>query len=289
MAKKIQEYITYLSPEFIYIPFDNMETLRIKKSKNVYHNMSLGTRNDGTQIFSPVSGRIIGVKEMDFKNNRYNSLVIENNFIDKKEVLNPLRNVSKLKKSEIVESLNKYGLGKNLNSKTTLVVNSLYDKKYDLKDMVINYESYEEILEAIDEFMNVFNIKNCYICVDKNDLYSISAYEKYINAFLNICMVHSNKKFRNNNNVAFYNVEDILAIHKAMCLDYMYDNTIITINDGDTTIVKVKLYTSLYELLKALKISFNNKYVYVDKKEINNIKDFVIDRDVRSVIVRDKK
>ena len=288
MAKKIQEYITYLSPEFIYIPFDNMETLRIKKSKNVYHNMSLGTRNDGTQIFSPVSGRIIGVKEMDFKNNRYNSLVIENNFIDKKEVLNPLRNVSKLKKSEIVESLNKYGLGKNLNSKTTLVVNSLYDKKYDLKDMVINYESYEEILEAIDEFMSAFNIKNCYICIDKNDLYSISAYEKYINAFLNICLVHSNKKFKNDKCV-FYNIEDILAIHKAICLDYMYDNTIITINNGEPTIVKVKLYTSLYEVLKALKIAFTNKIIYVNNKQIDNVYDFVIDSSVRSVIVKDKK
>jgi len=289
MQKKIQEYITYLSPEFIYIPFDNMETLRIKRSKTVYHNMSLGTRNDGTTIFSPVSGRIIGIKEMDYKNNRCNSLVVENDFIDKKEKLNPLRNVSKLKKSEIIESLNKYGLGKNINSKTTLVVNSLYDKKYDLKDMVINYESYEEILEAIDEFMNVFNIKNCYICIDKNDLYSISAYEKYINAFLNICMVHSDKKFRNNKNVAFYNIENILAIHKAMCLDYMYDNTIITINSGDTTIVKVKLYTSLYELLKALKISYSNKLIYVDGKEVNDIKDFVIDGSVRSVVVRNRK
>ena len=53
-----------------------------------------------------------------------------------------------------------------INSKTTLVVTSLYDKKYDLNDMVINYESYEEILEAIDEFMNKFNMKNCFLNVN---------------------------------------------------------------------------------------------------------------------------
>ena len=169
-----------------------------------------------------------------------------------------------------------------------MIVNSLYDKKYDLKDMVINYESYEEILEAIDEFMSAFNIKNCYICIDKNDLYSISAYEKYINAFLNICLVHSNKKFKNDKCV-FYNIEDILAIHKAICLDYMYDNTIITINNGEPTIVKVKLYTSLYEVLKALKIAFTNKIIYVNNKQIDNVYDFVIDSSVRSVIVKDKK
>ena len=239
MAKKIQEYITYLSPNYIYVPFDNMELLRIKKSKNVYHNMSLGTTSDGKYIYSPVSGRIVGLKEMEYSGGKYNSLVIENDFIDKKEQLNPLKNVSKLKKADIIESLTKYGLNKSINSKTTLVVNSLYNKKYDLRDMVINHESYEEILEAIDEFMNVFNMKNCYICVDKNDLYSINAYEKYINAFLNICLVHSNKRFKDNKCV-FYGVEDILAIHKAMCLDYMYDNTIITINHkGEPTIVKV--------------------------------------------------
>ena len=288
MAKKIQEYITYLSPEFIYVPFDNMELLRIKKSKIVYHNMSLGTRSDGKNIFSPVSGKIIGIKQMDYKNYRSNSLVIENNFIDKKEKLNYLKNISKLKKSEIIESLKKYGFESNINSKTTLVVNSLYNKNYDLKDMVINYESYEEILEAIDEFMNAFNMKNCYISVPKNDLYSISAYEKYINAFLNICLVNSNKKFKNNKCV-FYSVEDILAIHKAICLDYMYDNNIITINNGTPTIVKVKLYTSLYELLKALKISFNNKNIYVDNKLIDDVRDYVIDSTVRSVIIKDRK
>ena len=287
MAKKIQEYITYLSPNYIYVPFDNMELLRIKKSKNVYHNMSLGTTSDGKYIYSPVSGRIVGLKEMEYSGGKYNSLVIENDFIDKKEQLNPLKNVSKLKKTDIIESLTKYGLNKSINSKTTLVVNSLYNKKYDLRDMVINHESYEEILEAIDEFMNVFNMKNCYICVDKNDLYSINAYEKYINAFLNICIVHSNKKFKDSTCV-FYSIEEILAIHKAIHLDYMYDNTIITINDGKPTIVKVKLYTSLKELLQALKITYKSKLVFINNKQIEKVDSFIIDESVRSVILKDK-
>ena len=287
--KKVQSYITFFTPEFIYVPYDNKDLLTLNAKGQVSHNLLLGTMNNGDKIFSPVSGKIIGTQVMQYNGYTSNALVIENNFMDRRDKLNPVRNINKLKKSEIIESLEKYKLKRQINSKTTLVVNSLYDKKYDLKDVVINYESYEEILEAIDEFMSVFNIKNCYICIDKNDLYSISSYEKYINAFLNICMVHSNKKFRNNKNVVFYNIEDILAIHKAMCLDYMYDNVIVTINDGNTTVVKVKLYTSLFELLKALKISITNKIVYVDNKEIINVKDFVIDRDVRSIIVRSIK
>lgn len=286
MAKEIQEYITYLSPEFIYVPFDSVDKLQLSKNKLVNHNTLLGERDNGKKIFSPVSGKVIGAKEMIYKSGKCKSLVIENDFIDKKEKLNPTRNLSKTKKSDIVESLKKYGLDNKINSKTTLVVNSLYDKNYDLKDMVINYECYEEILEAIDEFMSAFGMKNCYICVDRNDLYSIEAYNKYINAFLNICMVHSNKKFKDSTCV-FYSVEEILAIHKAISLDYMYDNTILTINNGKPTIVKVKLYTSLVELLEALKIPYKTKKIYVDNNIIDNPSDFIIDASVRSVIVKD--
>ena len=286
--KKVQEYITYLSPEFIYVPFDNIELLHIKKSKLVYNNTFLGTTNDGVKIFSPVSGKIIGVKDMIYNKKNSKALVIENDFIDRREKLNPTRNMSKLKRSEVVESLEKYGLNKKINSKTTLVVNSLYDKNNDLKDMVINYESYEEILEAIDEFMEIFNMKTCYICVDRDDLISISAYEKYINAFLNICLVHSNKKFKDSTCV-FYSVEEILAIYKAIHLDYMYDNTIITINNGSPIIVKVKLYTPLCELLRVLKMNIRDSEIFINGEKKENILNFVIDSTVRSVTIKGKR
>lgn len=287
MKKKFQEYLTYLSPEFIYIPFDKMELLKIKSSKIVLNNTFLGNMEDGRNIFSPVSGKILGIKEMQFNGKKSNCLVVENDFIDKREKLNPSRSIAKVKKSELKESLDKYGLNKKINSKTTLVVNSFYDKKTDLKDVVINYESYEEILEAIDEFMSIFNMKNCYICIDKADLYSIHSYEKYINAFLNICIVHSNKKFKEDTCV-FYGVEEILAIYKAIHQDYMYDNTIITIFDGvESTVVKVKLFTSLNELLKVLKVNYKGKVISVNGNVIDDSKDFVIDSSVRSVVIKD--
>ena len=285
--KKVQEYITFLSPEFIYVPYDREDLLTLKRNRQVLNNSLLGTNSNGKKIFSPVSGTIIGKKNIFYNGFNSSALVIENNFMEKREKLNPTRNMNKTKKSEIVESLTKYGLNKKINSKTTLVVNSLYDKKYDLKDVVINHESYEEILEAIDEFMEIFNMKNCYICIDKNDLYSITAYEKYINAFLNICIVHSNKKFKDSNCV-FYSIEEILAIHKAIHLDYLYDNTIITINNGKPTIVKVKLYSCLGELLKALRIPFKSKRVLVNNNEVVSVNDFAIDPSVRSVIIKDK-
>ncbi|NLC48345.1 MAG: hypothetical protein GX758_03180 [Tenericutes bacterium] len=286
--KKMQEYISYLTPEYLYIPFNNIENLKIKKNKIVYHNMFLGTLNDETKIYSPASGKIIGLKEVNLLSGKTQSLVIENDFIDKKEKLNAVKNINKLKKADIIESLSNYGFNQKVNSKTIMVVNSFYDKKIDLKDMVINYEFYEEILEAIDEYMEIFNMKACYICIPRDDLYSIAAYEKYINAFPNICIVHSNRKFKDSS-CAFYSIEQILSIHKAIHLDYLYDNTIITIYDSKPTIVKIKIYTSLYELLKALKIEFKSKIVYVNNKEVADINNFVIDSSVRSILIKDNK
>ena len=285
--KKTQEYITYLTPEFIYVPFDDEKLLNIPKTRKIYHNGYLGKNTKNKNLFSPVSGLIIGYRQSIYANYECKSVVIENDFIDKREKLNASRDIKKIKKADIIASLTKYGLNQKINSKTTLVVNSLYDKKYDLKDMVINVESYEEILEAIDEFMEIFNMKTCYICVDRNDLYSINAFEKYINAFVNIALVHSNKKFKSDKTV-FYSIEEILAIHKAIHLDYMYDNTIITINNNGTpTIVKVKIYSSLSELLQALKITFKGKKVTINGKIYTNISNFVIDESVRSIVIKD--
>ena len=284
--KKNQEYITFLTPEFIYIPFDREDLLKIDKSRRIYHDGYLGMRSNNDKIFCPCSGYVLGMRKSSYNGYESNSLVIENDFMDVRVKLNPSKSINKIKKSEVIESLAKYGLNKKINSKTTLVVNSLYDKKYDLKDMVINCEYYEEILEAIDEFMEIFGLKVAYINVDRNDLYSINAYEKYINAFLNICLVHSNKKFKDSSTV-FYSVDEILAIHKAIHLDYMYDNTVITINNGTPHIVKVKLYTSLSELLQALKITYKTKTVLVNNIEVD-ASSFVIDSSVRSVIIKDK-
>lgn len=287
MKKKIQEYLTYLTAEYIYIPYDKEELLNLPKDKYVYNNSCLGTFSNDHKIFSPVSGRVIGISKMNYVDSLKNCLVIENDFIDRREKLNHTRNINKLKKSEITESLEKYNLNKKINSKTTLVVNSFYDKKTDLKDMVINYESYEEILEAIDEFMNIFNMKTCYISIPNNDIVSTSSYEKYINAFPNICIVHSNHKFKDSTCV-FYTVEEILAIYKAIHLDYMYDSVMFTICSSEhPIIVKVKLYTALFEILRALKVQYRGKKVYVNGKEIKSIKSFVIDSNVRSILIKE--
>lgn len=284
MKTKTYEYLTYYSPSFIYIPYDNIDTLNIRKDKKVFNNMHLGTRKDNSNIFSSVSGIIVGSKKMNYLDGTYDSLIIENDFIERRKKISPFKELSMLNKNEINDLLIKYGLYKRINSKTILIVKSTFSKK-DYGDMVINYESYEEILESIDELLEVYKIKNCYIVIPNDDLVSRSAFNKYINAFPNICITNSDKKIKNNKSV-IYSIEDVLAVNKAVHLDYLLDNTMITINSKDRIVVRVKLFSSLIEVLDALKIKYKNKKVYVNDKFIEDISDFVITRNIKIVEIK---
>ena len=102
MKKKIQEYLTYLTAEYIYIPYDKEELLSLPKDKYIYNNSSLGTLSNGHKIFSPVSGKIIGISEMDYVDSLKKCLVIENDFIDRRSKLNPFKDISNIKKSDII-------------------------------------------------------------------------------------------------------------------------------------------------------------------------------------------
>lgn len=286
MKKKTYEYLTFYSPSFVYIPYDNIENLSIRKDKKIYNNSIIGTRKDNSNIFSDVSGVLAGSMKMNYLSGHSESLIIENDFMDRKKVLNPYKDISSLNKNEINDLLIKHGLYKRLNSKSTLIVNSTYNSKNDIGDMFINYESYDEILETIDEILNVYNIKVCYIVVPHEDFVSIDAYNKYINAFDNICIVHSNKKF-NDKSCVFYDVEDIMAAGKAIHQDSFFDSTMISIiSDNNKVAIKTKVYSSLTEVLDTFKIKYKNKSVYINGNMYSDINDFVITRDVKIIEVK---
>ena len=50
MKKKKDEYITYFTPEYIYIPFDNQDLLSFNNNMEVYNNSYLGKRKIDTVI-----------------------------------------------------------------------------------------------------------------------------------------------------------------------------------------------------------------------------------------------
>jgi len=288
MKKQIQEYLNYLTPKFIYIPFDNASKLKLKRNKLVYNNMFLGTKEDGFNIYSPVSGKILGVKQMDTFNGLFKCLVIENDFIDKREKLNPNKSKTsllKMKKTDINSLLEKFNLNKKLSSKKNILIESTYKKDNDLSDMVINYEYYEEILETIDILMLTYNIKNAYICIPEDDMYSRFAYSKYINSFDNICIVSNMKKIKKDDLINI-TIKEINSIYKAIHKEHFNDTTIITITNNKPIIIKTKLYTHLTEILKDFKILYKGKNIYINNKLIDKVDNFIVTNEIKTILIK---
>lgn len=289
MKKNIQECLTYITPKFVFIPFDEVGLLRIKKNKVVFNNMFLGNRKNGEYIYSPVSGNIIGMKDMRTIDGMCKALVIENDFIDRKEKINVCKsynNLLKLKKSEVNDILVKYNFDKKFGNKKNLLVSSTYNKNNDLGDMVLNYEEYEVILETIDFLMEKYNIKNAYINIPKEDLYSDFAYNKYINAFDNICTINNTKKLKVQDMICL-TVMDVFDIYKAICKNYYNEDMFVTIYENSNSIIlKIKEYTSLIELFNDFKVSYKGKNVFVNDVLIDNIDLFIITKKVKSIVIK---
>ena len=72
MEKKIQEYITYLSPEFIYIPFDKRETLDLPKNGIVYFNTHLGVKEDNKNSNNLIDNKKFNISFFATINNQCN-------------------------------------------------------------------------------------------------------------------------------------------------------------------------------------------------------------------------
>ena len=131
--------------------------------------------------------------------------------------------------------------------------------------MVINYESYEEILEAIDEFMDIFNMKTCYICMDRNDLYSINVNIKNDNdndSFERNNSKSNEKKNLNNDAKKNYNFKTYeVDIHQRKRTPININKDIhSTKNENNNNIITKEKYKNILKLINnSLKKNNGNK------------------------------
>ena len=76
-----EDIIEFLNPRFIFLPIKEGFKLKVRDEEYVYKNDIVAMDREGHMVHSSISGRVLGVKEMPYYNNKsYPSLVIENDF-----------------------------------------------------------------------------------------------------------------------------------------------------------------------------------------------------------------
>lgn len=182
---KLESQITnFLAPDFIYIPIKN-EKISFQKDDLVKKGDSLFLN-----IYSPVSGRIIGVKDCTlYDGTTTKCLVVTNDF--KENYASRIATRKKLNNitlSEIEKDIKDIELKRVLNNKNIkyIIISGIDDEPYIANEIFVQKENTKIILETIDALLNVFQDSKAYVVIKNTDRENIESYTNFIGTYKKI-------------------------------------------------------------------------------------------------------
>ncbi len=284
-------FISYITPKYVYLPIYSKENLNIRRDKKVFVGSIVGQYKNNN-IYSPVSGKIVGVQEMNFCNEKILSLVIENNYLSKAQKIKGFRKIiSNYTKKDANMLLEKYGLKRNFIQKKKLIIDLTIYKNH---SNPVRYELINntmEFLESIDALCDVFNldatifISNKDLILNENLIKFIGMYPE-INIIVSTCKLDI-KKYCKLNDYVVYNGVEILKIYEAFKRDDYYSyKYICVIDEKQIYYLKIKPYILLEEILYILKIKNKNVCKIIGnqiyEKEVSNL---IIDEEIDIIVL----
>lgn len=275
-----EKYKVFNVPRYVYIPYESVEKLTLRKSGAVYLNEYLGPIG-ANNIYSTVSGRIIGTKKMAFNKSIANTLVIENDFKDKYfKIKTGKLNYDFYKRKDANELFNLFNIDGKFNGKKYLMVDLTVKNGYIENKYIIKKYNYE-LLETIDAILKIFSIGVAYVAINNQSITDLL--EEYSGIYPNIKFV---SKVITNEYSVFYTGYDIIKIYNALKFNRFYSEKYVTITSkNDTFVIKTKVGIEIKELLLNLNVSFNNiNVIYYNNERINNY-DGILSSSIKTIII----
>ena len=302
ISNKILEF---KSPKNIYIPILTNSTFKL--NEYVYKNTYFGN------YITSISGYIKDIKQIKLNNKQVSSIIIDNDYKENIKKKNNYKKVSS--KEELLELLNNYKLDdiyNKINNQSiinNLVISSIDEEEYSIKEYITLSNYYSEILETIDSLCNIFNKEKSIITTKNTDFNSIKNVKSVLGTYPNIEVVLVPDKYlisykpflcsylnKEENDTLILSTSDIYNIYK--CINNkIIDDNIITISGNaikKSMVVNARLYISLKELLDEF-VNYNTSEYeiflngYVGGKKVKNIDNIIITRDINVIIINKKE
>lgn len=160
----------YLNPDLIYIPIRDGVFLHVKQD-----DLVLKGENIVDNVYSPVSGKVIGSKKMlNCKNEVVNCVVIKNDYKEKRyKKYGTKRNLANYDMKKAIEILNTSGIMfpfeiSELHNLNTLVLNAIDSEAYVISEFMELRENVYEILDTIDALCEIFNISKVILAIKES-------------------------------------------------------------------------------------------------------------------------
>lgn len=301
MKKEVKlNYLSFMTPDFLYVPFDDKESLKIPKNKNIYCGSSLGSYLNSNKIYSPASGTLIGVKSFMTSKGMSNVLIIENDYRDRRQkVIGFKRDITDFKKKETNNMLDSINLDRNFTNKKHLLINVTYDKKNDLADMFLVSENVHKFLEVADALLTIFELKEVIFFINNKDKITYDSLSKYIGSYVNVDINIINKNIKDTDlaktmfgkkstECVVYNAFELFEIYNILKNNKITTEKFITIygHKIDSKVLYTKIGVSIENILTILRLKTvaKNISLITSEEEVNIEKnEAVITKNVKAI------
>ncbi len=182
---KVKSQVThFLTPDFIYIPIEN-RPLPFKRNQEIKKEESIFT-----DVFSPISGNIIGVSNGTFYDGQTKKcLVLKNNYQEKvKNRVATRKKLSTITIENIKNEIKRADLQEkllHLDSKH-LIVCGIDEEPYIANEVFIQKENTKEILETLDALLKFYENATAHIIIKNIDSENIESYSNFLGTYQNI-------------------------------------------------------------------------------------------------------
>lgn len=301
----------FLDPDYIYVPIKENQKVKIKNHEKVFKG-SVILSNDTDNYYSSISGEVIGaVKVKDYNNKELNSIVIENDYKEKREKrIGVKKDINKYSKEEVNDLIKKFNVSKNDIKGKILIINGIdldpFEENY---SFIINkYAS--KVLECTDAICEIFKIKKCFFAIKNNDALNVFMLINNIGTYPNISLKLINDNYpigkkeilidrllndkQKKLGVIHFTIDEVLNLYEVLKRNQPLCEKLIMIS-GDLVEKPIMLECKIGSLVKDILSCVNilsDDYVLVANglligREIK--KDTVITSDIRSIFVMKKQ
>lgn len=296
------EYKVFITPDFVYIPI-HAKKIAFSENSYVYDSTLLLVDDNKKNVYSSCSGTLIGTAHVMTTNGRMNSMVIENDFLERKKTgIGTKKRIFKLSSKEMESILENFNLNYGFKDKETLIIHLSYDKNSILNDATNLKENIVELLEVTDALVNAFDISKVVFAVNEEDNDSHGIISDFIGTYHNFSLITTKynafdkektaKKYfgKDKEKYTLISLCDLSAISNALKSKRLLKNKFVTVSGGSLKkpiIVYTKIGACASEILNFLKIvpEKNEIKLVGSCTQIVSKNEAVVTRDLEAIIL----
>ncbi len=179
----INNYYEYLSPNYVFIKKDSTDEL-IKNNKDIVYKEEAIIKKGNSMSFSPISGKIHGIKTFnDHLNNSSEYLIIENDYQEKylkRKSIN--KNYKDFTVSDIIKKIDEYpqvnlkhikNFLEHVTELDDVVLCAFDDNLYNYSNLYFLQKDPQKVLSNFDVIINMLQVKKGHILVKSKDINAI--------------------------------------------------------------------------------------------------------------------